>query len=69
MLQDSIPAEVVDIMDRSGAKGVIKVKCKVLEGRDKNKILMRNVMGPTRPGDILMLKETEMDASRAMGGR
>jgi small subunit ribosomal protein S28e len=55
-------AEVVQIMGRLGIKGVSRVRCKVLDGHDKDKILTRNVVGPIRIGDVIMLKETSMDA-------
>ena len=68
-MEDAAPAEIISIIERSGTKGVIKVKCKVIEGNDKNKILTRNVIGPVKLGDILMLKETEMESSGGYGRR
>lgn len=69
MADDATPAEIITVFGRAGTKGVTTVKCRVTDGRDKGKILTRNVMGPVRLGDMIMLLETEMESSGSYGRR
>lgn len=55
-------AEVVQILGKSGFRGVTALRCRVIDDRrGRGKILTRNVVGPVRLGDVILLKETEME--------
>lgn len=67
---EAVPAVVEYIVGRTGTRGELsQVKCRVLQGRNQGKQMRRNVRGPVRTRDILMLRETEIESRKLKRGR
>ncbi len=63
MSERGTPAEVVEVLKKTGVHGEItQVLCKVLEGPEAGRVKRRNVKGNCRRGDVLILLSTEREA-------
>jgi small subunit ribosomal protein S28e len=65
----AVPAVVEEIIGRTGFRGEItQVKAKIMQGKDRGKSMRRNVRGPVRLRDTIMLRETEIEARKIRTG-
>ncbi|MBT3642414.1 30S ribosomal protein S28e [archaeon] len=63
--EGAVPAIVEAVLARTGTRGeIIQVRCKILQGKNRGKSMRRNVRGPIKERDVLMLRETEIEARR-----
>lgn len=65
---EAVNALVEEFIGRTGARGeVTQVKVKILSGRNSGRTMRRNIKGPVKIGDLVTLRETEIEARRIKG--
>lgn len=65
---EAVPAQVLEFVGSMGTReGGKQARVKLLAGREAGKVMRRNVVGPLRIGDVILLKETEIEASPIRG--
>ncbi|MCL5427705.1 MAG: 30S ribosomal protein S28e [Candidatus Marsarchaeota archaeon] len=65
---DGYLAEVVDVVrGRTGIYGEIKqAMCRIMEGKDKGRVIRRNIAGKIRKGDMIRLPDTSREDKKIM---
>ncbi|HNT60383.1 MAG TPA: hypothetical protein PKJ97_00205 [Candidatus Bilamarchaeaceae archaeon] len=62
-MADAVAAEIMEVKAKTGVYGEIyQVLCKILEGSESGRVILRNIKGPVKKGMIIMLIEPEREA-------
>jgi len=65
LTEEPVNAIFEQVQGRTGARGeVTQDLSKILGGRNEGKTMRRNVKGSVRVGDLLTMRETEIEARR-----
>jgi len=63
--EEPTPVRIVEVISKTGIHGeAYQVMCKIMDGPDKGRVIRRNVKGPVKIGDVLLLLETEREAKK-----
>ncbi len=66
MIDDSgAAAEVIEVVGRTGMHGEsTQIKCRLLDGDNKGRIITRNCRGPVKISDVIVLLGTDREVRR-----
>ncbi len=63
-MEQGTPAKVVEIIKRTGVQGeIVQVMLEIMDGPEKGRVKRRNVKGNVQKGDVVILLNTEREAS------